>query len=640
MKQVGKLCKGMFDALLVLVIVTALALLLVPRLLGAKLLVVLSQSMEPNMPMGSIVVSRPVPASEIEVGDAITFQSPDPADQSALITHRVVELVGSGIAVRFRTQGDAVEEPDLRLVAPQHLVGRVWFSVPYLGYAVHFMRAPLGFILFLGLPTVLLVGGEIQSMVRAAKKKAAREPEHTSQDTLTPNKVRPQTSPSLSLGERLRDMVKAVEKKTAHVAEHTPPNAPISEAPRGQTPPTVHAQDVPLWQQVQALQAHADALQAEVTMLRQQLEHETDAQQTDLEREQAHILVLAGKAEPTVKVELAAREQEGTPPPERALPTVIEEQPATRQTPQGFVERLTDALAGWAWLGIFAGLIAVFLLVNFGLPGILPASLTRYVAQPLLWTYMAVQAFLCWKFGLETRPSLNVSLVIVAGLIGAFQLALFFGAGLLFGFDRSPDDFQLSVLLGNLVCVGTLLAGMEISRAYLVATFSRRHPWLALTLLSLLFSLFSVPLSRFEGTDSVAAFFQSAGETLLPVFCQNLLASLLALIGGPVASLAYLSPLLAFEWLSPIQPGPQWVAVALLGSIVPLLGSSVVRWKFLRQPARERKTRPNETGSSGAQARERLPFVLLVTSGIAQMLRGPAPARTAETPFNPQGGTN
>jgi signal peptidase len=152
--------RGVLDTLMMLVIVGALVLLLAPRLLGANLLVVLSQSMEPKIPMGSIVVSQPVAAAdEIEVGDVITFQAQGPDGDPALITHRVVEVLGGGMEIRFRTQGDAVEDPDMTLVSPSNLVGRVWFNIPLVGY-----------LTIVGLPAALLILSEWVEILRSIRE--------------------------------------------------------------------------------------------------------------------------------------------------------------------------------------------------------------------------------------------------------------------------------------------------------------------------------------------------------------------------------------------------------------------------------------------------------------------------------------
>jgi len=170
-RPLARAFRGVLDGLMMLVIVGALVLLLAPRLLGANLLVVLSQSMEPNIPMGAIVVSQPdTAANEIEVGDVITFNAMGPNGDPALITHRVVEVLGSDSGIRFRTQGDAVEDPDMTLVSSSNLVGRVWFSLPLAGYVVAFIRTPVGYLVLIGLPALLLILSEWMEIIRSMRE--------------------------------------------------------------------------------------------------------------------------------------------------------------------------------------------------------------------------------------------------------------------------------------------------------------------------------------------------------------------------------------------------------------------------------------------------------------------------------------
>jgi signal peptidase len=163
---------AMIDVALIFILLIAVLLLVAPRMMGAQLLVIQSQSMEPQIEMGSIVISRPVenPAN-LEVGEAITFVSLGPFGDSSYITHRIVERVGEGAEIRYRTQGDASEEPDQVLIAPGDVVGRVWFSVPYAGFLAGAIRTPLGYALLVGLPALVIILGELKTMVQALREK-------------------------------------------------------------------------------------------------------------------------------------------------------------------------------------------------------------------------------------------------------------------------------------------------------------------------------------------------------------------------------------------------------------------------------------------------------------------------------------
>lgn len=121
-----------------IVLLTALAALalvvVVPRLTGAKPYTVLTGSMAPGMPPGTLVVVRPAPPEEIGVGTVITYQLE--SEQPTVVTHRVISqgLDDAGEPV-FQTRGDANTVPDRAWVRPVQIRGEQWYTVPYLGYA-------------------------------------------------------------------------------------------------------------------------------------------------------------------------------------------------------------------------------------------------------------------------------------------------------------------------------------------------------------------------------------------------------------------------------------------------------------------------------------------------------------------------
>ena len=122
--------------LVALAVLTLLAILGVSTVLTAAarlafdvdLLVVRSGSMAPSMPVGSLVLTRPVAADQVEPGDVVSVVRTD----GRRITHRVVAAEGSGALRRLTTQGDANAAPDPESVTAG-TVERVVLTAPGLG---------------------------------------------------------------------------------------------------------------------------------------------------------------------------------------------------------------------------------------------------------------------------------------------------------------------------------------------------------------------------------------------------------------------------------------------------------------------------------------------------------------------------
>lgn len=114
-------------------------LVVVPRLTGAAALSVLTGSMEPTIPTGSVVLVRPIDPAMISRGDVITYQvAPDVQE---LITHRVTKVHRDTRPVSFTTKGDNNRGEDLDPVPAGAIRGEVWFHVPLVGYASEYARS-------------------------------------------------------------------------------------------------------------------------------------------------------------------------------------------------------------------------------------------------------------------------------------------------------------------------------------------------------------------------------------------------------------------------------------------------------------------------------------------------------------------
>lgn len=157
-----KKATGNFGLAVIILLMMAAALTFLAPHFGWSVDTVFSGSMEPQLKVGGVVVTRPVEAEDIKVGDTITFYSPL---SEQLTSHRVV-AVEDGSPFHFQTKGDANEDADPFVVPVQNVVGKVCFHIPYLGYATQFIKTPLGLLLTLCLPGLIIVVMEMVNIWR------------------------------------------------------------------------------------------------------------------------------------------------------------------------------------------------------------------------------------------------------------------------------------------------------------------------------------------------------------------------------------------------------------------------------------------------------------------------------------------
>jgi signal peptidase len=155
--------------------VVALVLLLAvgPRFLPYQTFTVLTGSMEPVLPVGSIIVLVPAAAGELSVGDIITFQRPDRSDQ--MVTHRIVAIEDTPTGKAFVTKGDANNAPDGWRVPAAGNGWRAVMALPLLGYFFAVVQSPLGRLALLVVPALglgIVTLFEIWRPVRPAAKLA------------------------------------------------------------------------------------------------------------------------------------------------------------------------------------------------------------------------------------------------------------------------------------------------------------------------------------------------------------------------------------------------------------------------------------------------------------------------------------
>lgn len=132
-----------------------------PILLGYHPMVVLSGSMEPTYPVGSIIYYQKCTFEELEEGDPLTFYAGE-----ALVTHRITTV--NAISRTVITKGDNNETEDPVPVEEEKIVGKATrFSIPYGGYFVTYGKQPAIIII---MASILFINYLLEGIVLKQEK--------------------------------------------------------------------------------------------------------------------------------------------------------------------------------------------------------------------------------------------------------------------------------------------------------------------------------------------------------------------------------------------------------------------------------------------------------------------------------------
>lgn len=174
MPQSVKRVWNIVTTVFVILIVVMAILLVGVRLVGIKPYTVLSGSMEPKYPVGSMIYVKEVDPLTLRTGDPVTFM----LNETTVATHRIIEVIpdeNDPTVVRFRTQGDNNDIPDGDTVHSANVIGKPIFSIPYLGYLANYVQNPPGRYVALGVCFLLLLAVILPGSGEKKKKDAQED---------------------------------------------------------------------------------------------------------------------------------------------------------------------------------------------------------------------------------------------------------------------------------------------------------------------------------------------------------------------------------------------------------------------------------------------------------------------------------
>ena len=177
LKVIGNILLWLFVAFAVFITVLAFAAQNntdgVPALFGKSFLSVTTDSMEPTLMVGDLLISDKIDNKEdpgLQVGDIITFKQEVVQGQAIFNTHRIIEVHAD--EKYFITKGDNQEANVANVtetVSYYNLVAKYSGTrLPKVGAALAFLQTPTGFLVVIVIPLVLFFLFELVKFIRAA----------------------------------------------------------------------------------------------------------------------------------------------------------------------------------------------------------------------------------------------------------------------------------------------------------------------------------------------------------------------------------------------------------------------------------------------------------------------------------------
>ena len=188
--KVWNIIKTLVVALMIFIAVSLFIMKLAgdtPSIFGYNLYYIVTESMEPDLEVGDIILSKEVTdCSTLQIGDVITYQGEVGSYANKLITHQIIDIDASNPNnIIFTTKGTNPMSTVDPLIEQDQIVSKMVFEIPLLGKLMQLINKPLGFIILIVIPLAICLFGEIKNFIETLKNK--EEDEEESEEIETSN---------------------------------------------------------------------------------------------------------------------------------------------------------------------------------------------------------------------------------------------------------------------------------------------------------------------------------------------------------------------------------------------------------------------------------------------------------------------
>lgn len=181
--------------------------------LGYKAYIVLSESMsKTDFSAGDLVIVQEVEDCRLlKEGDIISYISQNSSNFGQTVTHKIRRLTTDENGnPGFVTFGTTTNSDDQTIVTYPYVLGIYRFNIPKVGLFFSFLKSPQGYIIFILIPFVFLIGVQLTNCVSIFKKYKQEKLEEAEKEK---RQLQQEKEKNQRLTEEILTLKKELEKK-------------------------------------------------------------------------------------------------------------------------------------------------------------------------------------------------------------------------------------------------------------------------------------------------------------------------------------------------------------------------------------------------------------------------------------------
>lgn len=251
-------------------------------------------------------------------------------------------------------------------------------------------------------------------------------------------------------------------------------------------------------------------------------------------------------------------------------------------------------------LFVFSLLLSVYILENSTITSYIDSSTFNYILKPTIWILISLIVWKMPRIKSKSRLRYKGFINFWAFNFGVIYVIITIFAGVIDSLGKSPYSHSIKGIFTNILFVGSALVGREFIRGYLVNSLTKKEEnYLVFILVSILMTITNFSLKKYLELNSLQSAVMFGAEFFAPEFANNIFATYLVFLGGPLTSIIYFGIIQGFHWISPILPDLKWITAGLIGVLLPVFFLMTLQTIYLTTTKQIKKRDQDEESPVG-----------------------------------------